>query len=229
MITAVSFDSMTCGSPDFPTRPELSQAEWDAHWMSQCRSLAAQAAERGEVPVGAIILRHREARPARSASAGVSAAPASLLSSPEDGLCPPSTTWGNWELLGWGFNQPIGLSDPTAHAEIMALREAGRQARNYRLPGAHLYVTLEPCAMCAMALMHARVARVVYGAPDPKTGAAGSVIDLFSQTQLNPHTAVHGGVEAAACGDQLRAFFALRRAQQRQWKAQQTSNPELPT
>jgi tRNA(adenine34) deaminase len=196
--------------------------------MAQCRGLAAQAAERGEVPVGALIVRPVQAQPAWGDRRPMDAAPAALSAS---GVGPGLTSCdsGLWELLGWGFNQPIGLCDPTAHAEVMALREAGRQAHNYRLPGAHLYVTLEPCAMCAMALMHARVARVVYGAPDPKTGAAGSVIDLFSQTQLNPHTAIQGGVDAAACGDQLRAFFALRRAQQRQWKAQQTSNSELPT
>ena len=116
------------------------------------------------------------------------------------------------EVVGSGFNRPIAAHDPTAHAEIQALREAAQRAGNYRLPGATLYVTLEPCVMCAGALMHARVARVVYGAPDPKTGACGSVIDLFAETRLNHHARVDGGVLAVACAGVLREFFASRRA-----------------
>ena len=116
------------------------------------------------------------------------------------------------EVVGSGFNRPIAAHDPTAHAEIQALREAAQRAGNYRLPGATLYVTLEPCVMCAGALMHARVARVVYGAPDPKTGACGSVIDLFAETRLNHHARVDGGVLAEACAGVLREFFASRRA-----------------
>jgi tRNA(adenine34) deaminase len=115
------------------------------------------------------------------------------------------------EVVGRGFNQPIGRHDPTAHAEIMALRDAATRLGNYRLPGATLYVTLEPCAMCAGAIMHARIARVVYGARDPKTGAAGSVIDLFSEPRLNHHTSVSGGVLAEQCGSLLSGFFAARR------------------
>jgi len=115
------------------------------------------------------------------------------------------------EVVGRGFNQPIGRHDPTAHAEIMALRDAASRLGNYRLPGCTLYVTLEPCAMCAGAIMHARIERVVFGARDPKTGAAGSVIDLFAEASLNHHTAVVGGVLAEDCGSLLSSFFAARR------------------
>jgi tRNA(adenine34) deaminase len=115
------------------------------------------------------------------------------------------------EVVGRGCNQPIGRHDPTAHAEITALRDAATRLGNYRLPGSTLYVTLEPCAMCAGAIMHARVERVVFGAPDPKTGAAGSVIDLFAESRLNHHTSVTGGVLADDCGSLLSGFFAARR------------------
>lgn len=114
-------------------------------------------------------------------------------------------------IVGRGFNQPIGRADPTAHAEVMALRDAGRQLANYRLPGCTLYVTLEPCAMCAGAIMHARIGRVVFGARDPKTGVAGSVIDLFLEARLNHHAQVAGGVLADQCGGLLSSFFAGRR------------------
>lgn len=116
------------------------------------------------------------------------------------------------EIVGRGFNQPIGRSDPTAHAEIMALRDAAARLGNYRLPGCSLYVTLEPCAMCAGTIMHARIARVVFGARDPKTGVAGSVIDLFGEERLNHHAEVVGGVLEAECGGMLSAFFAARRS-----------------
>lgn len=115
------------------------------------------------------------------------------------------------EVIATGFNQPIGNHDPTAHAEIMALRAAATILGNYRLPGCELFVTLEPCAMCAGAMMHARLARVVYGATDPKTGACGSIVDLFAQEKLNHHTQLVGGVLADECGALLREFFAERR------------------
>ena len=136
----------------------------------------------GEVPVGAVIVRHTDAGP---------------------------------QVIATGYNRPITTNDPTAHAEIVALRHAAQLLENYRLPDCELYVTLEPCAMCAMALMHARIRRVVFAASDPKTGAAGSVIDLFAEARLNHHTAVQGGVLAAAAGTLLREFFAQRRAAQR--------------
>jgi tRNA(adenine34) deaminase len=117
----------------------------------------------------------------------------------------------NGEIVGRGFNQPIGRHDPTAHAEIMALRDAATRIGNYRLPGCELYVTLEPCAMCSGAIMHARVSRVVFGARDPKTGVAGSVIDLFAEPRLNHHATISGGVLADACGGLLSSFFAGRR------------------
>lgn len=119
------------------------------------------------------------------------------------------------QIIASGFNQPIGEHDPTAHAEIMALRAAATLLGNYRLPGCELFVTLEPCAMCAGAMLHARLARVVFGAPDPKTGAAGSVVDLFAELQLNHHTEIVGGVLAEPCSALLKTFFAERRAAQR--------------
>ena len=114
-------------------------------------------------------------------------------------------------VIATGFNQPIGKHDPTAHAEVNALRGAAEKLGNYRLPGCELYVTLEPCAMCSGAMMHARLARVVYGADDPKTGVCGSVLNLFAQEQLNHHTEVVGGVLADEASAMLKAFFAERR------------------
>lgn len=114
-------------------------------------------------------------------------------------------------IVGRGFNQPIRRADPTAHAEIMALRDAATRLGNYRLPGSTLYVTLEPCVMCTGAIMHARVGRVVFGARDPKTGAAGSVIDLYAEPRLNHHAEITGGVLAEECGALLSGFFAARR------------------
>ena len=147
----------------------------DDDWMAQALELAREAARRGEVPVGALLVR-------------------------DDAV------------LGRGGNAPIAHNDPTSHAEIVALREAGRALGNYRLPGCTLYVTLEPCAMCAGAILHARLARLVYGASDPKTGACGSVVDLFAEPRLNHHTRVTGGVAADACASLLSEFFAARRA-----------------
>ena len=146
----------------------------DEAWMAEALALAAGAAERGEVPVGAVVVK--------------------------DGA-----------IVGRGGNGPSAASDPTAHAEIAALREAGRVLGNYRLPGCDLYVTIEPCAMCAGAIMHARIARVVFGAPDPKTGACGSVIDLFAEPRLNHHTRVTAGVRGGECGQLLSRFFGSRR------------------
>ena len=154
----------------------------DASAMAWALEQAQRAADLGEVPVGAVIVRRLASEPARM------------------------------ELLAVGHNRPIGGHDPTAHAEIMALRAAAQRLQNYRLPGCELFVTLEPCAMCAMALMHARLSRVVFGAADPKTGAAGSVLDLFAHRQLNHHTQVQGGVLAQPCGQILRDFFVRRRA-----------------
>ncbi|MGA0608600.1 tRNA adenosine(34) deaminase TadA [Caldimonas sp. KR1-144] len=154
------------------------QAQRDGMYMAQALSQALNAQLVGEVPVGAVIVRHTDAGP---------------------------------QLIATGYNRPITTSDPTAHAEIVALRHAAQLVENYRLPDCELYVTLEPCAMCAMALMHARFKRIVFGAADPKTGAAGSVVDLFAQRELNHHTEVVGGVMATECGQLLRDFFAERR------------------
>jgi len=115
-------------------------------------------------------------------------------------------------IIGRGWNQPIAGNDPTAHAEVMAMREAGRVLGNYRLADCDLYVTLEPCVMCSGAIMHARIRRVVYGARDPKTGACGSVINLFAQPQLNHHAEVSGGLLADEAVLLLQDFFARRRA-----------------
>jgi tRNA(adenine34) deaminase len=147
----------------------------DAGFMAEALALAHAARARGEVPVGAVVVR--------------------------DGA-----------VVGRGGNAPIAASDPTAHAEISALRDAGRALGNYRLPGCTLYVTIEPCAMCAGAMLHARIARLVYGARDPKTGACGSVVDLFAEPRLNHHATAEGGVLADECGKLLSDFFAARRA-----------------
>lgn len=114
-------------------------------------------------------------------------------------------------VVGEGWNRPIASADATSHAETEALRAACRALDNYRLVGATLYVTLEPCAMCVGAMFHARIARVVFGARDPKTGAAGSVIDLFAEPRLNHHATVQAGVLAEECGTLLKEFFAHRR------------------
>lgn len=151
--------------------------DFDDAMMREALSLAGEAAARGEVPVGAVVV-----------SGGA--------------------------IRGRGFNCPISAADPTAHAEVRALREAATALGNYRLPGCTLYVTLEPCAMCAGAIMHARIARVVYGAADPKTGACGSIVDLFAERRLNHHAEVTAGVLAGECGDMLSAFFAARRNRQ---------------
>jgi tRNA(adenine34) deaminase len=146
----------------------------DLAFMQAALAIARGAAARGEVPVGAVVVR--------------------------DGV-----------VVGRGGNSPIAHNDPTAHAEIAALREAGRTLGNYRLPGCTLYVTLEPCAMCAGAIMHARIARLVFGASDPKTGACGSVVDLFAEPRLNHHADVTGGIAADESAALLGAFFASRR------------------
>lgn len=146
----------------------------DESFMRLALALAQDAADAGEVPVGALLVREGE-------------------------------------IVGRGFNTPISRHDPTAHAEIVALRDAGSRLGNYRLPGCTLYVTLEPCVMCTGAILHARVERVVYGARDPKTGAHGSVLDLFAEARLNHHTRIEGGVLADECGRMLSDFFAARR------------------
>jgi tRNA(adenine34) deaminase len=143
-------------------------------FMREALAEAQRAWDRGEVPVGAVVVK--------------------------DGA-----------VIGRGFNQPIGSHDPTAHAEIVALRAAAEAVGNYRLPGCELYVTLEPCVMCSGAMMHARLSRIVYGAADPKTGACGSVVNMFEQEKLNHHAEVEGGVLAEDCGNLLKAFFAERR------------------
>jgi tRNA(adenine34) deaminase len=147
----------------------------DTDYMRLALDLARQAAQSGEVPVGAIVVK--------------------------DG-----------EIIGRGCNSPISRHDPSAHAEMLALRDAAQRVGNYRLVGCELFVTLEPCIMCVGALFHARIARVVYGASDPKTGAAGSVLNLFDEARLNHHAEVSGGVLAAECGQVLSEFFAARRA-----------------
>ena len=115
------------------------------------------------------------------------------------------------EIVGRGYNRPILSQDPTAHAEIVALRDAATRLGNYRLPDCELFVTLEPCAMCTGAIFHARIARVVFGARDPKTGAAGSVLDLYAESRLNHHAKITSDVLAGECGELLSSFFAARR------------------
>ena len=133
------------------------------------------------------------------------------------------------QLIATGYTRPITTHDPTAHAEIVALRHAAQLLENYRLPDCELFVTLEPCAMCAMALMHARVKRVVFAATDPKTGAAGSVADLFADPRLNHHTQLQGGLLAEPASALLRRFFADRRAERRdQQRALRAERAGLP-
>ncbi len=115
------------------------------------------------------------------------------------------------KIVCTGFNAPISRHDPTAHAEVLALRDAAKRLGNYRLRGCELYVTLEPCAMCVGAMLHARISRLIYGAPDPKTGACGSVIDLFGESRLNHHATLTPGVMAEECAALLREFFAAKR------------------
>ena len=116
------------------------------------------------------------------------------------------------QVIGAGFNAPIGRHDPSAHAEIQAMRAAASALGNYRLAGCTLFVTLEPCVMCAGAIMHARIERLVFGAADPKTGACGSVVNLFAEERLNHHTVVEAGLMAQQCGELLTNFFRQRRA-----------------
>ncbi len=157
---------------------DATSSESDIRFMREALALAAQAAQAGEVPVGAVVVK--------------------------DG-----------EIVGRGYNAPISRHDPSAHAEMVALRDAAQHIGNYRLVGCELFVTLEPCVMCVGAMFHARIARVVFGAHDPKTGAAGSVFNLFAETRLNHHARTHGGVLAEECGKVLSDFFAMRRAQQK--------------
>ncbi len=146
----------------------------DQDFMALALAEAKQAGLRGEVPVGAILVK-------------------------------------GGEVIASGNNAVIGLSDPTAHAEVLALRAAGQVLQNYRLPDCELFVTLEPCAMCAAAMIHARISRVVYGASDPKTGAAGGLLNVFDTT-FNHQTKVQGGVLATECGELLSNFFRTKRA-----------------
>jgi tRNA(adenine34) deaminase len=152
--------------------------EADEVFMRAALDLARQAAQAGEVPVGAVVVK--------------------------DG-----------RIIGRGSNAPISRHDPSAHAEIAALRDAAQYLGNYRLVDCELFVTLEPCVMCVGAMFHARIARVVFGAHDPKTGAAGSVFNLFAETRLNHHARIHGGVLADECSKVMSDFFAARRAQQK--------------
>ena len=152
----------------------MTQTELDQQYMRLAIEQAQLAAQSGEVPVGAVLVK--------------------------DG-----------QVISKAFNKPIANHDPSAHAEMLALREAALAEKNYRIPGSTLYVTLEPCAMCSGAMLHARIDRVVYGAPDPKTGAAGSALDIFSSKQINHQTSVDGGIMSEECGQLLREFFKGRR------------------
>lgn len=146
----------------------------DERFMRLAMALAEQAAQTGEVPVGAIVVK-------------------------------------NGVVIGRGSNAPIANHDPSAHAEILALRDAAQHLGNYRLIDCTLYVTLEPCAMCSGAIQHARIARLVFGAKDPKTGCCGSVLNLMAEAKLNHHTEVASGVLGQECGAHLSAFFSARR------------------
>lgn len=148
--------------------------ELDHQHMQRAFKLAEIAEEKGEVPVGAVLVKDDE-------------------------------------VIAEGFNQTILSHDPTAHAEMVALREAGRQLENYRLVDTTLYVTLEPCAMCAMALVHARVSRVVFATEDPRTGAGGSVLNILKHQSFNHHCDVDSGLLKEQCSEQLKSFFKKKR------------------
>jgi tRNA(adenine34) deaminase len=152
--------------------------EQDEYWMRHALSLADNAQQQDEIPVGAVLVKDNK-------------------------------------IIGQGWNQSITLHDPSAHAEMMAIREAGQYLQNYRLVDCCLYVTLEPCGMCAGLLIHSRIRRLVFGAPDFKTGAAGSCFDLLGDPRANHRIEVNGEVLAQECGDKLSAFFKLRRNQRK--------------
>lgn len=148
--------------------------DFDQHCMQRAFELASIAEDKGEVPVGAVLVK--------------------------DG-----------EIIAEGFNQPILNHDPTAHAEMIALRVAGDKLQNYRLVDTTLYVTLEPCAMCAMAMVHARVARVVFATSDPRTGAAGSVLNILQNPAFNHQCSIESGLLQQECSEQLKRFFRMKR------------------
>ena len=156
-------------------QPKIIDRSQDERFMREALALAAEGAQRGEVPVGAVLVR--------------------------DG-----------EVVGRGFNCPISTSDPSAHAEMVAIRAAAAAAQNYRLPGSTLYVTLEPCSMCAGLIVHARIGRVVYGTTEPKAGVAVSRGQFFAQDFLNHRVLIEGGLLAGECSEMLSAFFKARRA-----------------
>ncbi|WOT06202.1 tRNA adenosine(34) deaminase TadA [Shewanella youngdeokensis] len=160
-----------------------SQQQQDIHFMKMAMNMAEKAEAKGEVPVGAVLVK--------------------------DG-----------EVVSAGFNYSIGLHDPSAHAEMQCLRQAGQVLQNYRLIDSTLYVTLEPCAMCAGAIVHSRVSRLVFGAQDEKTGAAGTVIDIVRHSAFNHQVEVTSGVLDTECSEQLSAFFRRRRKEKKAAKAQ---------
>lgn len=149
--------------------------------MRHALSLADNAQQQGEIPVGAVLVK-------------------------------------NSQIIGEGWNQSISLHDPSAHAEMMAIRDAGKNMQNYRLVDSCLYVTLEPCTMCAGLLIHSRIQRLVFAASDYKTGAVGSLFDLLGDPRMNHQIEVKGGVLAQECGDKLSAFFKMRREQKKSSK-----------
>jgi tRNA(adenine34) deaminase len=155
-------------------QPKIIDRSQDERFMREALALAAEGAERGEVPVGAVLVQ-------------------------------------GGEVIGSGFNCPISTSDPSAHAEMVAIRAAAQAAQNYRLPGSTLYVTLEPCSMCAGLIVHSRIARVVYGTTEPKAGVAVSRGQFFTQDFLNHRVLIEGGLLAQECGEMLSAFFKARR------------------
>ena len=152
--------------------------EQDEYWMRHALSLADNAQQQGEIPVGAVLVKDNQ-------------------------------------IIGEGWNQSISMHDPSAHAEMMAIRDAGKNLQNYRLVNSCLYVTLEPCTMCAGLLIHSRIHRLVFAASDFKTGAVGSLFDLLADPRMNHQVEVKGGVLAQECSDKLSAFFKLRREQKK--------------
>ncbi len=173
------------------TAAQVAQAEDDSRFMKMAMEMAARAEEKGEVPVGAVLVK--------------------------DG-----------QVVSAGFNYSIGLHDPSAHAEMQCIRQAGQLLENYRLLDTTLYVTLEPCAMCAGAIVHSRISRLVYGANDEKTGAAGTVIDIVRHPAFNHQVEITAGVREEACSEQLSAFFRRRRKEKKAAKALAKQEAQLP-
>lgn len=183
----------------------MASPEEDAYWMRLALEQARQAGDLGEVPVGAVLVGPKQ----HLLNTGAEESEASQ---------PPSEVSSGASLISAGFNCPIYSNDPTAHAEIVTIRSAGRVLQNYRLPETTLYVTIEPCSMCVGAMVHARIGRLVYGAEEPRAGAVKSAMRLLNSEVFNHKLQVYSGVLAQECGELMASFFREKRRQQKELK-----------